>query len=263
MDYEGFTMEKSEGIATITLDRPDKLNALNIRETLQIYELLDDFEKDKAVRAVVFTGAGRAFSVGHDVDELADTTSRTIVDKEVDERSAILFTQRIYNLEKPTIAAINGIAVGAGLAMTLAFDIRIASDNAKFGFVFPKRGLASADFGCTWFLPRLVGAGWASELLLTGDIIDAQLAERIKLVNRVVPAEELPAATKQLAEKLASGPPLGLKMTKRALALATTSDLLSVLNYEVAAETICLETKDHQEGIKSFMEKRPAKFTGE
>lgn len=262
MDYDGFIMEKSKGIATITLNRPDKLNALNIEETLQIYELLEEFNKDKAVRAVILTGTGRAFSVGHDIDELADP-SRTIADKEAGERSAVLFARRLYNMEKPTIAAINGIAVGAGLAMTLPFDIRIASDNAKFGFVFPKRGLASVDFGCTWFLPRLVGAGWAAELLLTGDMIDAQLAERIKLVNRVVPAEELPAAARQLAAKLASGPPIGLKMTKRALSLAATSDLASALDYEAAVETICLETKDHQEGIRSFLEKRAAIFTGE
>lgn len=262
MDYEGFTVEQSEGIVTITLNRPDKLNALNIKETFQIYELLEEFDKDKAVRAVILTGTGRAFSAGHDVDELADT-SRTIVDEEAGERSAVLFTRRLYNMEKPTIAAINGIAVGAGLAITLPFDIRIASDNAKFGFVFPKRGLASVDFGCTWFLPRLVGAGWAAELLLTGDIIDAQLAERIKLVNRVVPAKELTTAARQLAAKLASGPPLGLRMTKRALALAATSNLASALDYECAVETFCLQTKDHQEGIKSFFEKRGAVFTGE
>jgi enoyl-CoA hydratase/carnithine racemase len=169
---------------------------------------------------------------------------------------------RVKNVELPTIAAVNGHALGGGFALAIACDIRIASDDAKTGAVFVQRGASSADMGVSWILPRLVGAGWAAELMFTGDVIDAATAERIGLFNHVVPREQLMPVAREMAAKLAAGPPLGLKFTKRALNRSVWEGLQSQLEYERATQILCFLSDDFHEGVKSFFEKRKPEFRG-
>jgi enoyl-CoA hydratase/carnithine racemase len=173
-----------------------------------------------------------------------------------------LLIWRIKNVELPTIAAVNGHALGGGFALAIACDIRIASDDAKAGAVFVQRGASSADMGVSWILPRLVGAGWAAELMFSGDVIDAATAERIGLFNHVVPREQLMLAAREMAAKLAAGPPLGLKFTKRALNRSVWEGLQSQLEYECATQILCFQSDDFHEGVKSFFEKRKPEFRG-
>jgi len=215
------------------------------------------------VRVAILTGSGRAFCAGGDVGEFLDIAAMDAAGIEGWVRFFDILVLRIRNLEKPTIAAVNGPAVGGGCCLAMLCDMRIAAEEAKLGLVFTRRGLAGADMGATWFLPRLVGMGKAFELLLTGDLIDAREAERIGLVNRVVPAPELMPTARELAAKLAAGPPIGMKLTKRALNRSLSTDLTSHLDYEAAVQTFCFQTKDLQEGVKAFLEKRSPRFKGE
>ena len=233
MDYETLLIERQKGVASVTLNRPTKLNALNSTMAEELRQVIKELEADREIRAILFTGAGRAFCAGGDVEE------------------------------KPTIAAINGVAVGGGCCLAMGCDIRLASTETRLGVVFVKRGISGADLGATWLLPRLVGAGWAAQLLLTGDIIEASLAERIGLVNQVFPPDKLMPAAHELAEKLAAGPPLALKVTKRALKHSLYRGMAEHLDLEGMIQTFCFRTEDQREGVKSFLEKREASFKGE
>jgi 2-(1,2-epoxy-1,2-dihydrophenyl)acetyl-CoA isomerase len=218
--------------------------------------------QDDSVRVVVITGAGRAFCAGGDakvqstaldeVDLLTRAENIRIMNK------AILC---IRKMQKPVIASINGVAVGAGLCLALACDIRVASTEAKFGMVFLRTGL-HPDTGATYFLTRLGGTARACEMMFTGKIIDAQEAEKIGLVNRVVQASELESTVNELAGRIAKGPPVPLIMTKSLIYDALSMDLETLLEYETLAQVLCLTTKDHREGITAFLEKREAVFVG-
>lgn len=254
-----FTLD--DGVGCITLNRADRLNAL----TFAIYEELRDFfahlDSRTDVRAVVITGAGRAFCSGGDVEDIiGELFSR-------DMRGLLAFTrvtgaliQNIRACQIPIIAAVNGVAVGAGAVIALACDMRIASEKAKFGFIFPQVGLCGADMGATYLLPRVVGLGHASELLFTGDIIRADRAERINLVNRVVAPEACVPEALALARKLANGPAFAHRMTKKMIEDEATLNLREAIEAEAQAQAICMAHPDFREAYDAWVQKRPPRF---
>ena len=258
---KSFLYKSSDGIATITLNRPERLNAI----TFEVYRELTDFfvtlRDEKDVRVVVITGAGRAFCSGGDVrDIIGELQGR---DAEGLLRFTRLTCELIRNmraLPKPIIASLNGTTAGAGACIALASDIRIAAEEAKIAFIFVKVGLAGTDMGATYLLPRVVGLAKATELLMTGDFISAQEAEAIGLYNRIVPRDQLEAATREFAEKLSHGPALGLAKTKEMLNRETHMSLESALEAEAVAQALCMQTPDFREAHAAFLEKRPAKF---
>jgi enoyl-CoA hydratase/carnithine racemase len=217
------------------------------------------------VRAMILTGAGRAFCAGADMQ--AVLLRGFDMDVETREREQIRnfneLVRAMRHMEKPIIAAVNGAAVGGGCCLALAADIRIAAPGARFGMVFVRLGLASADMGGTFLLPRLIGLAQASELLLTGEIIDADRAERIGLINRLVPAEQLMATARDLAQRLAAGPPIALALTKRALNRSLGMDIAEHLDYEAYVQSKCMLTADHREGVEAFLHKRTPQFRGQ
>ncbi len=264
MAFQKLLYEVTNSVATITLNRPERLNALDYALRDELLAALRKAADDQTVRVVVLTGAGRAFCAGADIKEVLvpglDLDPRTREREEV--RSFNELTRVIRELEKPVIAAVNGDAVGGGCCLTLAADIRVASTHARFGMVFVRIGLSSADMGGTFLLPRLIGLAHASELLLTGEIIDAERAERLGLVSRVVPPEELMTQAYELAARLAAGPPIGLALTKRALNRSLGLDIATHLDYEAYVQSACMLTADHREGVEAFLDKRQPQFRG-
>ncbi len=257
--------EKRDSIATLTLNRPDTLNAMNEAMMAEFERLLLEIEADPEVRAVVLTGAGRGFSSGGD-----QKRDRTIEGQDqffdgdlggnvVERLNRCVL--RLHQLQKPVIGCINGVAVGAGCNLALATDLRIAADTARFGEVFSRIGLVP-DGGGTYLLPRLVGPAKALELIMLGDIIDAQEALRIGLVNRVVAADQLAAETWKLAERLAQGPTLAHGLAKTALYQGLEMSLEDVLNMEARNQAIAGRSQDREEGVTAFREKRQPRFIG-
>ena len=258
---KSFLYEARGGVARITLNRPERLNAL----TFEVYrELTDTFaalRSETEVRAVVVTGAGRAFCSGGDVrDIIGELQGR-------DARGLLEFTRmtcelvrNIRLLRKPVVAALNGTTAGAGACIALAADLRIASAEARIAFLFVKVGLSGADMGAAFLLPRVVGLSKATELLYTGDFITAEEAERVGLYNRVVPAEELERETLALAERLARGPAFALAMTKEMLDREWEVSLDTALEWEAQAQAACMQHPDYGEAFRAFAEKREPKF---
>lgn len=255
MSDESVLVEISNQVATVILNRPKKLNAIDFQLADQLQSALRDLDNDDSVRSIVLTGAGRAFSAGADLQARDDgETSGT----------APSLSDRLFQsfaIQKPVIASINGVAVGGGCTMTLLCDIRIASDNARFQLPFAKLCL-SAELGSTYILPRLIGLGRATELLLTSRTIDAHEAKEIGLVNRVVPASELGSVTQELAESIASFPPQAVRVNKKALQLGLNSDLESQRQHEELALTVLSKTEDAKEAVAAFREKRDPVFKG-
>jgi len=267
-------IEISERIATLTLDRAETLNALTMDTFRELRDLFRSLQDDpfgdhrggavaEAVRAVIITGAGAGFCSGADIDDLIGQVTR------MGNADILAFVRlcgelilAMRRLRKPIIAAVNGVAVGAGAALALASDIRMASDLARFGFIFPRMGLSGAEMGCTWLLPRIVGLGRASELLLTGDIIDVYAAERYGLVNRVVPPEQLLPAARELALRLIAGPVFAHGMTKEMLEREAQLDLDSALAAEAQAQQICAQSVDFREAYRALVRQRKPRFTG-
>ncbi|RME43709.1 MAG: 2-(1,2-epoxy-1,2-dihydrophenyl)acetyl-CoA isomerase [Chloroflexi bacterium] len=252
-----------DSVAVITLNRPKKLNALTLAMLQALNRLLEEAEYNEAVRAVVITGAGRGFSAGQDLTEMREReeAGEPGVSAEYMEQTYHPIIRRIRRMEKPVIGGINGVAAGAGASLALACDLRIASENASFIQSFVNVGLIP-DSGSTFFLPRLVGMARAMELAFTGRRVSAEEAERIGLVNRVVPHNELMDATMALARQLAQGPTKVIGMTKRALNRSWLVDIEEALDYEGELQELARATEDHHEGVTAFLEKRPAKFTG-
>lgn len=260
---KSFLFEKTAtGVATITLNRPERLNAL----TFEVYrELTDTFAalKDEAdVRAVVITGAGRAFCSGGDVhDIIGELFSRDIEGLLEFTRMTCELIANIRALPKPVIASLNGTTAGAGACIALAADIRIASEQAKIAFLFVKVGLSGADMGAAYLLPRVVGLAKATELLYTGDFISAPEAETIGLYNRVVPSDQLATTTRELAERLAGGPAFALSKTKEMLNREMNMSLSAALECEAQAQAVCMQHPDYREAYEAFVGKREPKFT--
>ena len=257
--YTTLLYEERDNVLTITLNRPEVYNAINEMMKKELPDALREAEKDRSVRCVVIRGAGdKAFCSGQDLKEHA-VGKRSL--KESLEKSYNPMIRRIRTMEKPVIAMINGVAAGAGCSLALACDMRIMSEGAKLIEVFIRIGLVP-DSGSHWFLPRLVGMARAFEYAATGRDISAAEAERVGLVNKVVPAGSLEAEVMTIAKSLAQGPTLSIGLIKRTLNKALFSDLDTILAYEAYIQEIASLTEDHKEGITSFLEKRPAKFRG-
>jgi 2-(1,2-epoxy-1,2-dihydrophenyl)acetyl-CoA isomerase len=248
-------------VATITFNRPDKLNALNAELLSASIEALRGWSKDADVGAIVVTGAGRAFCAGGDVSAMAQPTEQSH-EQNIDRlREMQELSWLLYNIPKVTIASVNGFAMGAGLGICLACDLRISSDQAKFGTAYAKVGFGG-DFGTTWLLTQYVGAPKAKELLFLAEMIDAAEAHRLGLVNRVVPHDQLAAATQTVAGQIAHGPLTSYRYMKANINLATHTDFRTLLDREAETHLRCGQTQDHKEGVRAFMEKRAAKFAG-
>ncbi len=268
MAYSDILFDKRDSVATITLNRPQVMNACTIRSYAEIADALHDAERDDSVRVVVITGAGRGFCAGDDVKEIflnpEVREARPAKSREVEEwRShAPVALDFLITYPKPTIASVNGPAVGYGCDIALMCDMRVCSDQARFGEVFIRRGLIP-EAGGLLVLPRLVGLARAYELILSGDIIDAATAERIGMVNQVVPHAQLGEATAAFARKIAGQAPLAQRLAKETLRVGLNLNLQYFYDYQRHGQHMMLTSQDHLEGARSFVEKRPANFKGE
>ena len=253
--------DRDTSVVTITLNRPERLNAL----TFEVYaELRDTFralDTEPGVRAIVITGAGKGFCSGGDIEDIIGA----LFDR--DHEGLIDFTQMTCDLisairqcRRPVVAALNGTVAGAGAAIATACDMRIAAESAKIAFLFTRVGLSGADMGAAWLLPRIVGFGRATELLMTGDFIDARRAFEIGLYNRVVPQESVLRESHALAEQLARGPSFALAVTKDALNREATMELATALAAEARAQAACMENRNFRESYEAFTAKREPKF---
>ena len=257
-----FLYEQDElGVATITLNRPERLNALTFEVYRELTDLFAALRDEREVRVVVITGAGRAFCSGGDVhDIIGELFSRDMEGLLEFTRMTCELIQNIRALPKPVIASLNGTTAGAGACIALASDIRIASEEAKIAFLFVKVGLAGTDMLASYLLPRVVGLAKATEMLFTGDFVRATEAERVGLYNRVVPADGLATATREFAERLARGPAFALGKTKEMLNRELHMDLQAALESEAQAQAICMQHPDYREAYEAFVAKRTAKF---
>ncbi|MDB5999075.1 MAG: 2-(1,2-epoxy,2-dihydrophenyl)acetyl-CoA isomerase [Rhizobacter sp.] len=249
------------GVALITLNRPHRMNAMGGTLKEDFAAAMKRADADDAVRVVVVTGAGPAFCAGGDVKEMNEGRGkpRSLKEKIAPSRDDMLLA--IFEAAKPVIAAVNGAAVGAGMNVALAADIRIASSAARFGQAFVKRGLPP-DSGGTWLLPRVVGMAKACELAFTGDTMDADEALRLGIVSRVVAPEALLPAALELAQRIAAGPPIAIRLAKRSLYQGIHGSFRDALAREASALNVCMETDDAREGLLAFVEKRAPVFKG-
>jgi len=262
MDYETIILQKERGVATVTLNRPDKMNALNEKLGDELIAVIDEINEDDTVKAVIITGAGRAFCAGGDLNmpifNMAGEPGKI--------RQFFQKTNRIplglRNMGKPVIAAVNGAAVGFGHSLAMACDIIIASEEARFSQAWVNVGY-HPDTGSSYFLPRLVGTARACELIFTGKTIDAIEAEKIGLVNQVIPPDKLLDTAGKLALKLASGPSVAISLAKSCIYHSTQMTLEQALDYELEAAILTLHTSDQKEGVEAFLEKRKPEFKGE
>ncbi len=260
MAYETIRFQQADGVATITLNRPDTLNAFNdtmIRETTDAFKRCG---KDPAVRCVVLTGAGRGFSSGQDLGDVQQRGEGFSIAEHL-RRGYHRLIRAMVRLEKPIVGAINGVAAGAGFGVALAADIRIASDKASFILAFSRVGLVP-DSGTNWFLPRIIGQARAYELAITAERLSADQALAWGVVNRVVPHQELEATVQEYAARLAQGPSLAYGLTKRAMYRAWEQTLEEALAYEAYLQETAARSHDYQEGVQAFLEKRPPRFQG-
>ena len=261
MAYRSFIYEVADGIATARLNDPDKLNALTFETYEELERLTRELADDRSVKVLVLTGEGKGFCSG---GSLHDIIARLL---EMKGDALYRFTRltcdvvkNMRNLKKPIIAAVNGVAAGAGAVLALASDFRIASDQARFAFLFVKVGLSGADMGALHLLPRIVGQGRATELLFLGDAIDAEEARRIGLAHRVVKHKDLMKESHALARRLKDGPLYAIGVTKHLLNREMHMDLEAALEMEARAQAICMETADFREGYLSIVKKRPPAF---
>jgi enoyl-CoA hydratase/carnithine racemase len=264
MNPTTFALEIAKGVATITLDRPKRLNALTFEVYRELAETFEQLDGRDEIRAVVITGRGRGFCSGGDQDDiikhlLGQSTAELLAFT----RATGRLIAAIRRCKRPVIAAINGVAVGAGAVIAAACDLRIAAANAKFGFIFPKVGLCGADMGATYLLPRIVGLGNASELLFFGDVIDAARAKEMGFLNRVVAdGEEAVRVAAEWATKLAQGPAFAHAMTKQMIESEHTMALGAAIEAEAQAQALCMQHPDFAEAHAAFKEERAPRFKG-
>ncbi len=253
--------DRETGVATVTLNRPERLNALTFEVYRELREVFLALDTEPGVRAVVLTGAGRAFCSGGDVEDIIGELFAK------DYRGLLEFTRStgdlilsILRCRRPVIAALNGTVAGAGAVIAAACDLRIASERAKIAYLFTKVGLSGADMGASWLLPRIVGQGRALELLMFGDFIDASEAHRIGLYNRVVENGRLAQEARDWAERLARGPSFGLEITKKLVHREASMDLESAMAAETEIQAACMQDPNFREAYDAFIEKRTARF---
>jgi enoyl-CoA hydratase/carnithine racemase len=264
MSHYDFRFERgSDGIAVLTFDRPETLNSLTFDIYGQLERLFHDLDDDETVKVVVLTGHGRGFCSGGSVEDIIGP----LLESELD--GTLAFTRmtgavvrNMLKLQKPIIAAINGIAAGAGAVLALASDLRVMSAEAKFAFLFTKVGLTGADMGAAWLLPKVIGTGRAMELLMLGDKVPADECHRIGLANRVVAADQVLSEAMAMARKLAAGPGLALAMTKKMVWNEWQMDMDAAIEQEAQAQALLLRAHDHREFYNAWMEKREPRFLG-
>jgi enoyl-CoA hydratase/carnithine racemase len=256
-----YELDPETGVATITLDRPERLNALTFEVYAELGRTFRALDGEPGVRAVVLTGEGRAFCSGGDVEDIIGPLL------ERDAAGLLEFTTLTCDLiaairgcRRPVIAALNGTTAGAGAVIAIACDVRIAAASAKIAFLFTKVGLSGADMGAAWLLPRIVGLGRASEILMTGEFLDAAEAYRIGLYNRVVPDGDALGVARELAARLAQGPSVALAVTKWALEEEAAMGLADALDSEARAQADCMQSPNFREAYEAFVAKRPPRF---
>src|SRR5262245_9239843 len=264
MSQYDFRFERGgDGVAVLTFDRPETLNSLTFAIYGQLERLFHELEDDDAVKVVVLTGNGRGFCSGGSVEDIIGPLLESDLDQTlVFTRMTGAVVRNMCRLQKPIVAAINGVAAGAGAVLALASDLRVMADTAKFAFLFTKVGLTGADMGAAWLLPRVVGTGRAMELLLLGDKVEAPDALRIGLCNRVVPHDQVLAETLAVARRLAEGPALALAMTKKLVLQEWAMDFESAIEQEAQAQALLLRAHDHREFYRAWTEKRAPRFQG-
>ena len=264
MEYDAFRLERKDGLATITLDREERRNALTFDTYRQLCDFFRDEQSDLTTRAVLLTGTGKGFCSGGDVKEIIGALRGA---KMKDVLTFAWMTgelvQNIRMFDRPVIAAINGTCVGAGAVIALAADFRILADDTSIGFIFTKVGLSGSDMGAAYLLPRVVGMAHATEILMLGEPIRPEKALAIGLVNETCPTSEVVPRAKALAGKLLDGPPLGLRLTKRMLNNEWNMDLASAIESEAQAQALMMMGDDHTEYFRAFSEKRKPTFRGE
>jgi enoyl-CoA hydratase/carnithine racemase len=258
---KSFRYEQTGAVATITLDRPDKLNALTFEVYAELRDLFASMSQRGDVRAIVITGSGRGFCSGGDVDEIIGRLiGREAADLLEFTRMTGALIHNMRTCPQPIVAAVNGIAAGAGAVIALASDFRIAHDQAGFAFLFTKVGLAGADMGAAYLLPRVVGLARATELLLLGDTIGAKDALLIGLVNRLVPADAVLEEAQALAARLATGPSFALAVTKRLLNRELDIDFTAAIEAEAEAQALCMQARNFREFFEAYAAKRAPQF---
>ncbi len=261
MNPQHFRYSEADGVGTIRLDRPERLNALTFDSYAELRDAFVTLRTRDAVRCVVITGTGRAFCTGGDVkDIIGKLFGKSQAELLAFTRMTCDLIGNMRALEKPIVASLNGTTCGAGAVIAAAADLRLAAESAKIAFLFTKVGLSGADMGAAWLLPRLVGFGLASELLMLGEFIDARRAERIGLYNQVVPDGELAAATEVLARKLAAGTTRGLAITKRMLNTEAAQTFEDALQAEAWIQAVCMQHPDYREAYEAFLAKRAPDF---
>ena len=261
MSYNSFVYENCDGVATIRLNDPEKLNALTFETYRELERVMVELAQDSDAKVVVLTGTGKGFCSGGSVHDIIGPLLNMTNDARYKfTRMTCNVVKNMRQLKKPIIAAVNGIAAGAGAMLMLASDLRIFSDQARVAFLFVKVGLSGADMGALNLLPRIVGLGKATELVFFGDTIDAHEAYRIGLANRVVPADSLMDETYKWATRLRQGPLYALGVTKELLETEANLNLEAALEIEATSQAGCMKTADFIEGYNAFVEKRPLQF---
>jgi len=264
MDYEDILLEKKDGIATIILNNPEKFNAVTWKMRRSLLLAVNEVAKDDEMRVVIVTGAGRGFCAGADLTRGERPSESGEISRQTLLQSPVMYTigEPFVKLTKPVIAAINGVCAGMGFSLILSCDIRIASETARFTSVFILRGMVP-DNALTYLMPNTIGRSKALELMLTGDIISAAEAERVGIVSRVVPPNELMKVARELATRIAKQPPVAVELTKRVTNQGMADNMARQVNLESRAQQISTQTEDHKEAVRAFLEKRPpAPFKG-
>lgn len=260
MEFSTLLYEVGDGVATITLNRPDVRNAFNDEMSKELRDALKSAERDAAVRCLLITGSGKGFCAGQDLAAFRSRSDDSSIRAHLQHTFNPMMS-KIASLEKPVIAAVNGVAAGAGLGLALSCDFRYAAEGARFLMAFIGIGLAP-DSGTAYFLPRLLGLGRALEMAYTNEIIDAPTALSLGLVNKVVPDDQLISESLEVAKRLAQAPTKGIGLTKRAMRYALNATLDETLDYEAYLQEIAGRTSDHREGVAAFVDKRKPNFSG-
>ena len=272
MGYEALIYEKRDRIAKITLNRPERMNAFNAQLVMELVETIGNAAMDDEVRVLIITGAGRGFCAGADF-RYTQVRGGEVAPEEAEERGTVFEEGRLLHpitdgvilalqrMDKPTIAMVNGAAVGGGFDIALACDMRIGSENARFMVAFTRIGIVPGSGGA-WMLPRVVGLPKACELIFTGNFVEAEEAYQIGLLNRLLPADRLEEETMALAQRIAQGPPIALRLDKMMIYKGLGTDLETALAFASACESITLHSQDHLEGVMAFAQKRQPVFRG-